>query len=40
MKSALLLDVVIGESTAIFELLTREDKTLLIWRDADQEQGD
>ena len=29
-----LLDVVVLESTAILELLTREDKTLLVWRDA------
>ena len=32
MESGLLLDVVIGESSAVFELLTSEDKSLLIWR--------
>ena len=30
MESALLLDVVVGEGTAIFELLASEDKALLI----------
>ena len=34
MESGLLLDVVIGKSTAVFELLAGEDKTLLIGRDA------
>jgi len=34
MKSRLLLDVIVGKSSAIFELLTGEDKTLLIGRDA------
>ncbi len=34
MESALLLDVVIGEGTAVFELLAREDQALLIRRDA------
>ena len=29
-----LLDVVVLESTTILELLTREDKTLLVWWDA------
>jgi len=33
MKGRLFLDVVIGESTAIFELLSSEDKTLLVGRD-------
>jgi len=33
-ESALLLDVVIGEGTAVFELLAREDQALLIRRDA------
>ena len=33
MKSGLLLDVVVGESTPVLELLTSEDKTLLVWRD-------
>ena len=31
MKSALLLDVVVGESAAILELFSSEDETLLIW---------
>ena len=31
MKSGLFLDVVIGKSSSIFELLTSEDKSLLIW---------
>ena len=31
MESGLLLDVVIGESSSILELLTSEDKSLLIW---------
>jgi len=34
MESALLLDVIIGEGTAIFELLTSKDETLLIWGDS------
>ena len=33
MESGLLLDVVVGEGSAIFELLTSEDKSLLIGRD-------
>jgi len=33
-ESGLLLDVVVGERAAVFELLTREDQTLLIRRDA------
>ena len=33
-EGALLLDVVIREGAAVFELLTRKDQTLLIWRDA------
>jgi hypothetical protein len=33
MQCALLLDVVVGEGTAILELLSSEDKTLLIRRD-------
>ena len=32
MKSGLFLDVVIRESSSIFELLSSEDKSLLIWR--------
>ena len=31
-ESAFLLDVVVAEGSAIFELLTSEDKSLLIWR--------
>ena len=31
-ESRLLLDIVIRESAAIFQLLTSEDQTLLIWR--------
>jgi len=34
MKGRLFLDVVVAESSAIFELLTGEDKTLLIWGDS------
>ena len=30
-KSGFLLDVVVGERTTIFQLLTSEDKTLLVW---------
>jgi len=33
-KSALLLDVVVGEGSSIFELLSSEDETLLIWRNS------
>jgi len=33
-ESGLLLDVVIGEGAAVFELLSSEDKTLLIRRNA------
>ena len=32
MEGGLLLDVVIGESSAVFELLSSEDESLLIWR--------
>ena len=31
MEGGLLLDVVVGKGTAILELLTSEDKALLIW---------
>ena len=31
MESGLLLDVVVGESSAVFELLSCEDESLLIW---------
>mmetsp|Transcript_67849 Transcript_67849/g.180568 ORF Transcript_67849/g.180568 Transcript_67849/m.180568 type:complete len:96 (+) Transcript_67849:133-420(+) len=34
MKSRLLLDVVISKSASIFELLSSEDETLLIWRNS------
>merc|ERR550525_466054 len=34
MKSALLLDVVVGESSSVFELLASEDQSLLIWGDS------
>merc|ERR1719281_1696970 len=34
MESGLLLDVVIGESSAIFKLLSSEDESLLIWWDS------
>jgi len=33
-KGGLLLDVVVGESSSIFELLSSEDQSLLIWGDA------
>merc|ERR1711934_181133 len=33
MESGLLLDVVVGEGSSILELLSSEDKSLLIWRD-------
>jgi len=32
MESGLLLDVVIGEGSSVFELFSSEDKSLLIWR--------
>merc|ERR1712164_16229 len=34
MESGLLLDVVVGKGSAILELLTGEDKSLLIWWDS------
>merc|ERR1719229_1589800 len=34
MKSRLLLNVIIRESSAIFELLSGKDKTLLLWRNS------
>ena len=34
MESALLLDVVVGESAAVFELLAGEDQALLVWGNA------
>lgn len=33
MKGALLLNVIIRKRAAVLELLAREDKTLLVWRD-------
>ena len=33
-KSGLLLDVVIGQSSSVLQLLTSEDESLLIWRDS------
>ena len=32
-QSGLFLDVVVGEGAAVFELLSGEDKTLLVWGD-------
>ena len=34
MKGRLLLDVVVGESASVFELLACKDETLLVWGDA------
>ena len=34
MKGGLLLDVVVGESAAVFKLLSGKDEALLIWGDA------
>merc|ERR1719201_265964 len=34
MEGALLLDVVVGESSSILQLLTSEDQSLLIWGDS------
>merc|ERR1712102_137263 len=34
MESALLLDVVVGESSSVLQLLASEDQSLLIWRDS------
>merc|ERR1719491_1970301 len=34
MESGLLLDVVVGKGSAILELLSGEDQTLLIWRNS------
>jgi len=33
-ESGLLLDVVVREGTAVFELLAGEDQTLLVWGNA------
>merc|ERR1719411_1513858 len=33
MKGRLLLDVIIGKGSSIFQLLSSEDKTLLVWWD-------
>ena len=32
MKSGFLLDVVVGESTAVLKLLAGKDESLLVWR--------
>jgi len=32
-QGGFLLDVVVGQSTAVLELLAREDQALLVWRD-------
>ena len=32
MQSRLLLDVVVGQSRAVLELLAREDESLLVWQ--------
>merc|ERR1711920_431870 len=34
MESTLLLDVVVGESSSVLQLLASEDQSLLIWRDS------
>merc|ERR1711974_414320 len=34
MKSRLLLDVVVGESSSVLQLLAGEDQSLLIWRNS------
>ena len=34
MESRLLLDVVVGESSTILELLSGENESLLVWRDS------
>ena len=34
MQSGLLLDVVVGQGSAILELLAGEDQALLVWRNA------
>lgn len=34
MQRALLLDVIVGKSAAILQLLASEDEALLVWRDA------
>ena len=39
MESRLLLDVVVGESATVFQLLAGEDQTLLIGRDAWQDKN-
>ena len=33
MESGLLLDVVVGEGSAVFKLLSGEDESLLVWWD-------
>ena len=32
-ESRLLLNVVVGQNTAVLELLAREDESLLVWQD-------
>jgi len=34
MESGLLLDVVVGQSTSVFKLLSSEDESLLLWRNS------
>ena len=34
MQSRLFLDVVVGQSAAVFELLASENEALLVWRDS------
>merc|ERR1712121_632407 len=34
MQGTLLLDVVVGEGSSIFKLLSSEDQSLLVWRDS------
>ena len=34
MQGRFLLDVVVGEGAAVFELLAGKDQALLVWRDA------
>merc|ERR1712126_675526 len=34
MQGTLLLDVVVGEGSSVFKLLSSEDQSLLVWRDS------
>ena len=36
MQGRFLLDVVVGQGTAIFQLLSGEDQTLLVWKNQRQ----